>query len=319
MTGDGSGAGRGVAGGIVVAVPGFEQERLLGALRAAFPDREVAPWPEVQDKAGAEVLVCFRPPSGIFAALPGLRLVHASGAGVDSILRAPDLPEVPVLRVVDPRPARAMARHVVYAVLHLLGHHHDYAAQQRQEAWRRHPPRGEVPVAVLGLGEMGRVAAEALAQLGLKVTGWSRSPRDIPGIACRHGEAALDAVLAGAEIAVVLLPLTPETTGLIDARRMALMPKGAAIVAAGRGGQVVEADLLAALDAGHLSGAHLDVFEKEPLPAGHPLWSHPRVTMTPHIASPPDPQAVARSVRQALAALESGAPLVGVTERARGY
>jgi glyoxylate/hydroxypyruvate reductase A len=305
----------------VVHVPAFEQPAVLAALRAAFPARDVVAWDAAPGDAReeAEVLVCFRPPEAAFAKLTRLRLVHSSGAGVDLILRAPGLPDVPVMRVRDDRPARTMARHVVHAVLHLLGRHDDYAAQQREGTWRRLPPVGELPVGVLGLGDMGIAAARALAGLGLPVTGWSRTPRDIPGIACRAGMAELDAVLEAARILVVLLPLTPETRGLLDARRLALLPRGAALVAAGRGGQVVEADLIAALDSGHLAAAHLDVFEAEPLPTGHPLWAHPRVTITPHIASPPDAEALARSVVAALAALDRGEMPAGAADRSRGY
>jgi len=305
---------------IVLAVPGFEAANVATAMRATFPHRPILSWPE--HDAEAEVLVAFRPPPGIFVALPSLRLVHASGAGVDHILRAPGLPaDLPVCRVIDPAPALAMARHVVHAVLHILGNHARYAEQQREAQWMRLPPRA-LPasrVAVLGLGSMGQAAAQALAALGLPVTGWSRTQRDLPGIPTAHGMAALDGVLASADVAVVLLPMTAETEGLLDARRLALMPPGAAIVAAGRGNQVVEADLLAALDAGHLSAAHCDVFATEPLPASSPLWRHPRITITPHIASPPDSAALARSVAAALAALDAGETPPGLADRARGY
>ncbi len=305
---------------IVLAVPGFEAANVAAAMRAAFPHRPILSWPE--HDGDAEALVAFRPPPGIFAALTKLRLVHASGAGVDHILRAPGLPaDVPVCRVIDPAPALAMARHVVHAVLHILGNHTRYAEQQRDAQWKRLPPRA-LPasrVAVLGMGSMGQAAARALAALGLPVTGWSRTPRDLQGIPAAHGLDALDGVLAAADVAVVLLPMTAETDRLLDARRLALMPPGAAIVAAGRGNQVVEADLVSALDAGHLSAAHCDVFAQEPLPADSPLWHHPRITITPHIASPPDAAALARSVAAALAALDRAETPPGLADRARGY
>jgi len=306
----------GITGSIVVHVPGFEAG-LFAALRDVFPDRTITTWNEAPEDA--EVLVCFRPPEGVFARLGKLRLVHASGAGVDHILRVPDLPDIPVMRVRDDGPTRAMARHVAHAVLHIIGRHADYGALQRQAVWRRLPPAEEAPIAILGLGGMGIASARALAALGLPVIGWSRSPRDIPGIDCRAGTEALDDVLAEARILVVLLPLTPETRGLIDARRLAQLPPGAGIVAAGRGGQVVEADLIAALDSGHIAAAHLDVFETEPLPADHPLWSHPKVVVTPHIASPPDARALARSLAAAIAAIERGEIPDGAADRARGY
>jgi glyoxylate/hydroxypyruvate reductase A len=318
MVDQASRAGRGGAGGIVVHVPAFEQAAVMAALAAAFPDRAVTAWPEAP--AGAEALVCFRPPPGAFARLPSLRLVHASGAGVDHILAAPDLPPgLPVLRVVDAGPVMAMTRHVVHAALHIAGRHAEYAAAQRAGQWRRLRPEPLPRVAVLGLGAMGAAAARALAGLGFAVTGWSRAPRAIEDVACQAGAAALDGVLDGAGLLVVLLPMTPATRGLIGAREMARLAAGAGLVAAGRGGQVVEADLLAALDQGRVGAAHLDVFGTEPLPPGHPFWSHPRVTLTPHIASPPDAAALARSLAAAFAALEAGAPLAGIADRQAGY
>lgn len=303
---------------IALAVPAFEIEVLSAALRAEMPARRVLVWPE--SDAASEALVTYRPPPGIFAALPRLRIAHASGAGVDHILRAPDLPpDLPVCRVVDAGPALAMARHVAHAVLRFLGQHEAYAASQRDGAWKRLRPLARSRVTILGMGEMGQAAARALLALGLPVTGWSRTAREVPGIACRHGLAALPGVLAAADVLVVLLPMTPETAGLIDAARLAILPRGAAVVAAGRGGQVVEADLVAALDAGHLAWAFLDVFSTEPLPAESPLWRHPRLTITPHVASPPDPAATARSLAAALDALDRGEAPRGLADRARGY
>jgi phosphoglycerate dehydrogenase-like enzyme len=305
---------------IVVAVPGFEQAPLGNAIRAAFPDRRILDWPD--HDAEAEALVVFRPPPGIFTALPNLRLVHASGAGVNDIFAAPDLPAgIPVCRVIDDSPALGMARHVTHAVLRILGHHDAYLASQREGQWKRLRPRAisASRVGILGMGSMGQAAARALATLGLPVHGWSRGPKQVPGIEVAHGMAALPGVLARSDVLVVLLPLTPETTGLLDAARLAMLPQGAAVVAAGRGGQVVEADLVASLDSGHLSCAHSDVFVREPLPAESPLWRHPRLTITPHIASPPDSEATARSLVAALAALDRGEPPPGLADRARGY
>lgn len=305
---------------IVLAVGGFEQQPLGEALRAQFPARQVLDWP-AHDPA-AEALVAYRPPAGIFTALPRLRLVHASGAGVDHILRAPDLPAgLPVCRTIDDAPALGMARHVTHAVLRILGQHTAYDAAQREGAWRRLPPRplAASRVLILGMGSMGQATARALLALGLPVRGWGRNPRTVPGVPVTHGLAALPAALAGADVLVVLLPLTPETDGLIDAARIALLPRGAAIVAAGRGGQVEEAALCAALDSGQLIAAHCDVFVQEPLPADSPLWQQPGLMLTPHIASPPDPAATARSLAAALAALDRGEAPGGLADRARGY
>ncbi|HET8728342.1 MAG TPA: glyoxylate/hydroxypyruvate reductase A [Alphaproteobacteria bacterium] len=287
-----------------------------------MPELEVRTWPEAGDLGEIDYAFVWNPPPGLLGRLPRLKAVFSLGAGADFILAAPDLPEgVPVARVVDPDMTQRMREYVVLAV---LAHHRRWAelmANQRARRWdlARIPPASERPVGVLGLGVLGRAAAESLAGLGFPVAGWSRTPKDVPGIACHHGPTGLDVVAGGSAILVNLLPLTPDTKGILNARLFAAMPRGAFIVNAARGGHLIEADLLAALDGGHLGGATLDVFETEPLPRDHPFWTHPKVTVTPHIASQASRRMRARLVIDNIRRIEDGLPPQNLVDRARGY
>jgi len=172
---------------------------------------------------------------------------------------------------------------------------------------------------VLGLGHIGGVTARLFHHLGFRVTGWSRSTRRIEGIACHHGADGLHAALTGAQVVVLLLPLTPDTESLMDAARLALPAPGAVLLNPGRGALVDDAALLSALDAGQIGHATLDVFRVEPLPAAHPFWTHPHVTVTPHVASTTRPETAAPRIAAAIAALEAGQRPAGLVDRARGY
>jgi glyoxylate/hydroxypyruvate reductase A len=174
-------------------------------------------------------------------------------------------------------------------------------------------------IGVLGLGALGALCAFALSDLNFRVHGWSRRPHDIAGVACHHGDAGLTEVLGQAEILITLLPDTPATANLLDARRLALLPRGACLINPGRGTLIDDEALLAALDAGHLAHATLDVFRTEPLPTGHPFWRHPKVTVTPHIAAPTRAETAARAIAENIRRGEVGEPLLHVVDRAAGY
>jgi glyoxylate/hydroxypyruvate reductase len=241
---------------------------------------------------------------------------------VDKLLADPSVPtEVPLARMVDPAMNEAMAETALWAVLSLQRDFFRYATQQRSALWRPHGQRraDDISVAVLGLGQMGRTAALRLAQHGCRVLGWSTRPCAIDGIETHAGDAALPAVLAAAQIVVNLLPLTAATRGLFNAATFGLMPPGASLVNLARGGHVVESDLLAALERGHLRHAVLDVFALEPLPADHAFWSHPQVTVLPHIAAQTDPRSAARIVARNVHAARSGGVLQDLIDRNRGY
>ncbi|MDP2084938.1 MAG: glyoxylate/hydroxypyruvate reductase A [Gemmobacter sp.] len=240
-------------------------------------------------------------------------------AGVERIVGNPTLTQ-PLCRMVDPALTAGM---VEWVTGHVLRHHlgMDRHIVNPDHVWAPEPPplAAERPVAMLGLGELGRACAAMLVALGFPVRGWSRSPRVVDGIACHHGDAGLQAALTGAEIVVTLLPATPDTENLLDARRLGWLAPGAAIINPGRGTLIDDAALLAALDAGRIGHATLDVFRVEPLPADHPYWAHPRVTVTPHVAAETRPASASRMVAENIRRGEAGEPFLHRVDRDRGY
>jgi glyoxylate/hydroxypyruvate reductase A len=275
-------------------------------LAAALPEAE---WMDVGDGDDADAAVVANPPPGALAGQRRLGLIQSLWAGVDRLLADPTLPTgVPVARMVDPAMTAAMAETALWATLSLHRGFFDYARQQCDAVWRALPQRraDEVPVLVLGQGEMGRAAGARLAALGYRVAGWRRGVELAP-------------LLAASEIVVNLLPLTPATRGLLDASFFAALPARAALVNLGRGAHVVDADLLAALDSGRLRHAVLDVFHAEPLPAGHAFWSHPRVTVLPHAAALTDPRSASAVAAANLRAARDRRPLAHLVDRVRGY
>lgn len=264
---------------------------------------------EAYDPADVTCLIAYKPPPGLMASLPNLSLIHGTGAGVDALLAAPDLPaHLPMGRVVAPELSRMMVHHVLAALLLHLRRGETYAAQQRDAAWTRHPPRDidGFRVVVLGTGAMGGAVLAALAALGIPAQGWNRAA------------GTLADALRNAMAAVVLLPATPATRGVLGAAELAALADDALVIAAGRGGQVEEEALLRELDAGRLSAA-LDVFDTEPLPAAHPFWAHRRVRLTPHIAAAPHPDAAARCVLESMTRVARGEPPLYPVDPARGY
>jgi glyoxylate/hydroxypyruvate reductase A len=270
---------------------------------------------------------CWKPERGLLARLPNLRVIFNLGAGVDALLADPSLPRaVPVVRVVDTDLTRRMSE---YVAQHVLDHHRQgplHRAAQARGEWIG-PSQWAAPavrVGLMGLGEIAREAADVLARLGFRVRGWSRSSRALQGVECFAGADGLAPFLAGTDILVVLLPLTPETRHIVDRRLLTGLARDGVLgrptlINAGRGGLQVEADILACLDDGTLGHATLDVFETEPLPRSSALWSHARVTITPHNAADSDPDAISRYVVGQIAAFERGEPLQNVVELARGY
>jgi glyoxylate/hydroxypyruvate reductase A len=279
---------------------------------------------EIGDRAddpGAVDYIIADPNAGPLDYRPFTRAKAVLGlwAGVEKFLANPTLTQ-PLARMVDPAMTEGMVQYVAGHVLR-LNLRMDRHIRGTGGVWDPEPPPlpRDTPVAVLGLGELGGAAARALAALGFPVLGWSRRPRSIPGVLCRAGDAGLAETLAAARILVLLLPLTPDTANLIDAARLALLPAGAMIINPGRGGLIDDAALLAALDTGHIAQATLDVFREEPLPPGHPYWRHPRVTVTPHIASETRPETAARVIAANIARVEAGLPLMHAVDRHAGY
>ncbi len=297
------------------------------SLRAALPE---AHWLSREQALAAadtvQVAVVANPPPGSLRGLPKLRLIQSLWAGVDRLLLDPTLPPgVPIARMVDPAMNASMAETALWATLALHRGYFEYARSQRQGLWQPRPQRraDSVRVLVLGLGQMGLTAARRIAQQGYSVSGWSLRARppaaELGGIAVHAGEAALPALLAASDIVINLLPLTPATHGMLDARFFAALPAGASVVNLARGAHVVDADLLATLDRGHLAHAVLDVFHTEPLPAGHAYWSHPQVSLLPHVAAQTDPASASQVVAANVRALFEGRPLAHWVDSARGY
>lgn len=298
-----------------------EEQHWIDLLTGLLPDFEIARMnPEGEEGVG--YAVTWSPPAGALARHPDLKAIQSVGAGVEHILRDPDLPKhLPILRLTSPDTTQRLRE---YVALHVLAHHRELmltSERQIRKDWQLivTPVAARRRVGVMGLGQIGAACAQTVAALGFDTAGWSRTPRDLPGVATYHGPEGLDAFLARTDILVCLLPLTPETQDILDAPLFARLPKGAAIVNAGRGGQLVEADLIAALDAGHLSGATLDVFRTEPLPQDHPFWSHPRIRVTPHIASYIDPETGASVVAQNIRAFDRDGVAAQAADAQRGY
>jgi len=302
-----------------------EYSTWLAALCSAMPEATWLDEAQARSMSGNVVAaVVANPAPGSLTGWPALRLIQSLWAGVERLLEDPSLPaDIPIARMVDPAMNRAMAETALWATLSLQRRFFDYARQQRRGQWLQWPQRraAEVRVLVLGQGEMGRSATAALHRQGFTVTGWSRAaPREAgDGVHRLAGSEALPLALADCEVLINLLPLTAHTRGLLDARLFAALPAGAAVVNLARGAHLNEADLLEALESGHLRHAVLDVFGEEPLPAGHAFWSHDKVTVLPHAAALTDPRTAAEVVAKNLRALRDGAPLLHRVDRQRGY
>ena len=292
------------------------------AIKALMPELEVRVWPEVGDVAGIEFALTWKAKAGVLASFPNLKTISSLGFGVDHIFDDPTLPDgVPIVRLVEETLTGQMSE---YAILAILRHHRllmGYEAAQSQGRWARElpPDTGATPVGLLGLGVIGADCAAKLTGLGFPVRGWSRSPRTLPGIESFHGPDGLAPMLAESRFLVCLLPLTPDTRGIVNARTLGALPRGAYVINAARGGHVVDADLLAAIESGHIAGAMLDVFSDEPLPGDHPYWAHPKVTVTPHIAGLCVPRLMAPQIVDNVRRARAGRPLLNLVDRARGY
>ena len=291
-------------------------------LAELMPELEVRLWPEIGDSRAIDYALVWRPEPGLLASLPNLKLILSLGAGVDHILCDPQLPRhIPIVRLVDPYMTEAMSEYVVLQVLRLHRRDLDYRAQQEAQIWRELAQKNtaERPVGILGFGELGQDAGRKLKGLGFDVVFWSRTEKIVDGFTGYAGRAGLSTMLARTEILVCLLPLTAETEGILNEENLARLPKGAGLINVARGSHLVEDDLIAALDAGRLSAAVLDVFRDEPLPRGHPFWRHPRIVVTPHVAAMTNPSTAAPIVLDNIRRLEDGRPLVNLVDPERGY
>lgn len=305
----------------------WSAERWRERFIAALPGRTIVV--EGTDRYDAEEIryaAVWKPTPGFLQSLPKLRVIFNLGAGVDAVLADETMPAVPLVRVVNGDLTQRMTE---YVTLHVLLHHRRLPRllqAQKDKQWlaKDQWAASALRVGIMGLGELGRDAAEVLRRIGFRVAGWSRSPRTLDGIEVFSGDVGLSAFLRRTDILVALVPLTPETRGILDRKLFSQLARDGVLEApvlinAGRGGLQVEADILDALNDGTLGGATLDVFEREPLPTGSPLWTHPNVIVTPHNAADSDPDAIATDVAGQILAYERGEPLRNVVDRRLGY
>jgi glyoxylate/hydroxypyruvate reductase A len=305
---------------VLLAVPPGETARWRGAFARALPEARIDCWPDAP--TAVDYALVWKPPEALFRAVRVRRAIVNLGAGVDRLLAlAPLPPDVPILRLEDAGMAEQMAEYVALAVLAAFREQRAYALAQQRRDWapRARLDKRTYAVGLLGVGVLGRAVAAALAPFGFPLVGWTRTPQPVPGMAMFAGMEQLPSVLAQARVLVCMLPSTPATRHLLDRSRLAQLPAGAHLVNVARGDLVVEADLLALLDAGHLASATLDVFEQEPLPAAHRFWHHPGVTLTPHVSAATLTAETVAQVAARLRALDRGDAVPGIVDRQRGY
>lgn len=285
------------------------------------PDIDFRIWPDIGDPAQVRFLAAWEPPRDLSERFPQLQVLFSSGAGVDQFDFAALPADLPVVRMIEPGIVGGMVEYVTHAVLALHRDMPQYRRQQQEGLWKPLPvrPAAERRVGVLGLGSLGQAVLTQLVSLGFDCAGWSRSQHALPGVQCHAGDDGLAAFLGRTDILVCLLPLTDSTRGFLGARLFAMLPRGASLVHVGRGPQLVEADLLDALDSGQIAEAMLDVIDPEPLPSTHGFWRHPRIQITPHIASMTQPLSAADAVLDNLRRFDAGEPMAGLVDRAKGY
>ena len=294
-------------------------EPWLAALRQALPHAEVSLWHS--GAPSADYAVVWAPPQAFFDEQPRLKAAFNIGAGVDALLALKVPAHTRLVRLDDAGMSVQMAEYVCHALIRHTREFDAYEADTRAQKWSFRKPldRADFPVGVLGLGVLGARVAQAVAQFEFPVLGWSRSAKQLDGVQCFHGAQELDEFLAKTRVLVNLLPLTPETENILNRDTLAKLQSGAYLINVARGRHVVEEDLLALLDSGHVAGATLDVFRTEPLPAGHPFWTHPRITVTPHTSARTlRSESIAQIVAK-MQAMERGEPVAGVVDLVRGY
>jgi glyoxylate/hydroxypyruvate reductase A len=297
-----------------------DAEVLRAPLASRFPQAHIHVWPDAP--ATVDYAIVWRPPANVFEHTRVTGALFNYGAGVDGLVDLPTLPSgIPVFRLEDAGMAEQMAEYVLAAVLRAWRGFDVYALRQREARWRREPQRAreDFRIGILGMGVLGRAVADTLRGHGFAVAGWSRTPRAHAGVTLFSGNDALPAFLARTEVLVCLLPLTPATQGLVDRKFLAGLPQGAHLINVARGAIIVDADLVAALDAGQLASATLDVFREEPLPASHPFWHHPRISITPHVSAVTLAEPSVAQIAARIERLENGAAVGGAVDVSRGY
>jgi glyoxylate/hydroxypyruvate reductase A len=285
------------------------------------PDLSFHIWPDTGELSDVEYLIAWNPPAELLSRLPRLKVLFSIGAGIDQIDLQSVPAHVPLVRMVEPSLVTGMVEYVTMSVLALHRNLLEYYRAQAEGSWRQLAvlPASARRVGVMGLGVLGQAVLDRLDSFGYRLSGWSRSPKNISGVSCHAGSDSLQRFLGSCDILVCLLPLTAETQRILNRSTLAMLPRGAALINAARGGHLDQGALLDALDSGHLSAAILDVCDPEPPAPDDPLWSHPRVLLTPHIASITQPQTAAPVVLENIRRHQRGEPLRDVVDRERGY
>lgn len=312
---------------LLVAIHGWDEQAWLGRFQQLLPEYPVVLAGSAIDPSSVKYVACWKHKPGSLAVFSKVEALFSLGAGVDHLISDPQLPPAPIVRMVDRDLTERMTEWVVWQCLDWLRQGKMYRAQQNAVQWiddRDQLAARDVRVGVMGLGVLGLDAIMALKGLKFNVAGWSRSPKTLVGVQTFNGDAGLSDFLDRTDILVVLLPLTHDTRGIINASLLSKLSRTGrfgcpVLINAGRGGLQIEADILSALEQGTLKGASLDVFETEPLPSSSPLWSHPKVTVTPHNSAMSDPDTIAQSIVEHIKRYEKGLPLQNTVERQRGY
>ncbi|MGI4716864.1 MAG: 2-hydroxyacid dehydrogenase [Janthinobacterium lividum] len=289
---------------------------------AVMPQAETVAWKEGAALPPCDYAVLWSPTPALLDQLAHVRAIFLMGAGVDALLKLGNaLPPVPIVRLGDAGMGVQMAEYVAHAVLRYYRHFDDYEQQARHGVWDPLPltPKSEFTIGIMGLGKLGMAVVEAMRLFGFPVRGWSRTPKDIPGVECFHGADGLDPFLRGTRVLVCMLPLTPETSNLLDRHNLGKLLPNAYLINVSRGAILAEPDLMTLIRSGHIAGATLDVFRHEPLPAPHPFWNEPRIAITPHISALTMRHDAVRQIRDKIAKLESGQPVDDVVDRDLGY
>jgi len=311
---------------LLVAVT-WETQPWVERFKRLLPDRDIVVLGEDFDRSAIRYVATWGPKPGSLSGLPNLEAIFSLGAGVDHLMSYPDLPDVPIVRVAQDDLTHRMSEYMVLHCLMYLRDQRRFDEDQKAKRWRpdRAPPiAGDVRAGIMGFGVLGQDSARKLKVMGFDVAGWSRTPKQVEGFEVFAGEEGLTPFLNRTDILIALVPLTPETKGILNRSLFEKLARdgrlgGPILINAGRGKLQVEADILACLEDGTLKAATLDVFETEPLPEDSPLWTHPRVTVTPHNSATSEPEATARYIAQQIRRHEAGEPFENVVDRKRGY
>ncbi len=307
---------------IVIITAGKETNGWEKALKAKRPELEVLVHPDAAAKDKVEFALTWGHPLGVFKEYPNIKCIASMGAGVDHILRDPELPaSATITKLEDPNLTRDMGLFVVALVLNHLRNLTVHKLNQQQHNWsrKRYLTTENTTIGIMGMGTLGAHVAAELTKLGFTVNGWARTAKQLADVKVYKGEKELDSFLAKSDILICLLPLTPQTENILNEQTLSKLPKNAFVINVARGKHLVDEDLIALLDSGHLAGASLDVFREEPLPKDHPFWSHPKINITPHIASVTDPASAVTQILDNYDRLQKGEPLKNIVSPELGY